>query len=265
MRKQPHSTHTRSQNCGVGQRRNLIAKICPADNGSGNPSLVETLSLANAHQRHANGGNSGPRTARHHTHHRAQHTCSGKKHIRADDVHTVINHCRHYAAHHPRTAKRSNEQQNHNSHSHTRNVFCDSCLKIAPRHTGINRGNDATHRRRRQQHHLSSTAKRIAAKSANGEHNQRHQHKQRNYRKHNRQLPSFSFLHYSFLPQLHLRNKTGTPSFAIILQSYNKHPTPTNPLCATAPSKRLNSLSQKDICIASRPRRTHDSERPSRT
>ena len=95
------SGRRRSQDGRIRKGRYLVAEIGSGDDGTGRPPHVEPLRVANTHQRDADGGDGGPRTAGHHRDDGANHARRRQKEGGAQDLHPIIYQRRHHAAYHP--------------------------------------------------------------------------------------------------------------------------------------------------------------------
>ena len=60
VNKEGHARYAGSQNGGVGEGRNLVAKVGPTNYGTCHPPFLKAKGFANAHEGYANGGHSGP-------------------------------------------------------------------------------------------------------------------------------------------------------------------------------------------------------------
>ena len=109
MCKQRCTRNARCQHRGIAQRRELVTKISPRNDGACNPSVIETMRFTDSHQCQTNRGYRGPRRTNHQTHQCAQDTTANKEYLWPDDLHTIINHGGHDARHHPRAANGTNQ------------------------------------------------------------------------------------------------------------------------------------------------------------
>ena len=105
-----HLAHRRRQHRGVGEGRNLVTEIGTRNNGARRPPHAVAVRRADAHQGDANGGDGGPRTARHQRHQRADEASDEEEHRRRDHLHAVVYHRRHHAAQHPAARHSADEE-----------------------------------------------------------------------------------------------------------------------------------------------------------
>ena len=178
MGEERHIAGTGGQYRGVGEGRHLVAEVGTADDGSRYPSLLEALCPADAHQRQSDGGDGGPRTARHDAHQGTDDTGGSQEDAGMDEFQTIVDHRGHDAAHHPSPAQGSDEEQDDEGGGHLGDVLGDGLFKLAPRHPGKHTAYHTADGSAHEQHHLTRTAQRVAAVGADGHCQHAHQHHQ---------------------------------------------------------------------------------------
>ena len=120
------------QSSGVGQGRNLVPEICSRNDGTGCPSGRIALSRTYSYQGHTYGGDCGPGTAGHNGYQCANHAAGKEKNFRGDDVHSIVNHHRDYAADHPASGNCPDQKQDEDCRTDRAHIIQDSFLQLFP-------------------------------------------------------------------------------------------------------------------------------------
>ena len=151
---QRHAKAARGKSGGLAQRRDLVAKVGSADNGSCHPSVAKALRPSNAHESYAYGRNGCPRRAGHDAHQGTDGTGGGKEDVGVYGLHAIIDQRGHHAAHHPCAAESANEQQYDQCARHARHILRYGFLEARPWHVEVAHANEHTQRRHREERYL---------------------------------------------------------------------------------------------------------------
>ena len=167
--------HRCRQHGGVRQGRDLVAEVGARDDGACCPALFEALRLADAHQGDADGGDGGPRAARHDGHQDADDARGGEEEVGMDNLHAVVNQRRDNAAHHPHSAQGADDEQDDDGRGHTRDVVGDGNLEVLPRDAVESHADECAGGGGEEQRNLAAPVQRVAAEGVYGACQQTHQ------------------------------------------------------------------------------------------
>ena len=195
----------RGQHRGVGEQRELVAEIGSRDDGSGDPSFRKAHRLADAHERHADGGDGGPRRSGHQRHHGADRARSHEEERRVEDLQSVINHRRDHARDHPRAGDGADQQQDDDGRRRGADVVDDGLFEHGPAAAVDADREHHADRRGRQQGDLASAVDGLAAEGADHDIEESRQHRQRNGRHPGRRQFFSIRLHILFLREAKVR------------------------------------------------------------
>ena len=132
MGKEWRACNARSQNGGIREWRELVAKIGTRNDRASNPPIVKTMGLANTHQCQSDSSDSSPRGTYHQTDESTKDTTTDQKYFRADNLHAIINHRGYNTRHHPRTPNGTYQQQDDDSGRTTGYLVSNLLFKILP-------------------------------------------------------------------------------------------------------------------------------------
>ena len=193
-----HADRGRGEHGRVRQQRKLVAEIGARDDGAGNPPFGELHRPADTHQRHADGGDRRPRTARHERHDGTYGARGDQEKRRMQDLEPVVDHRGHHARYHPRAGDGSDEQQDQDGRGRGADVVDDRLLEHRPAAAvDTDREHDAD-RRGGEQRDLAAAVDGIAPEGADHDIEQQRQHGQRNGRHPGRGLFLYFSSHFTF-------------------------------------------------------------------
>ena len=179
MREEIRSGDRRGEVGRIAQRRNLVAEICPRNDGSGDHRVSEPERPSDSQQRHPDGGHRRPRTARSQRNqrrndHRSRQEVFGTQHIQP-----VMDHRGNNSAEHPRSGEHPDHQQNQDRRNGSGQRPHDSFQNIPPRFPVANRdaGRNA---RSDQQRHLIGSREGLVAQQRHVKPDQHDQYGDRN-------------------------------------------------------------------------------------
>ena len=151
---------------GIGQERDLVAEIGSGDDRSGNPPFGESHGASDSHQRHADGGDGGPRTAGHERHDGADRARCNKEKRRMQDLQSVVDQRGDDTRDHPRSGDGADEQQDQDGRRRSADVVDDGLFEHGPAAAVDADREHHADRRGRQQGDLASAVDGIAAEGA---------------------------------------------------------------------------------------------------
>ena len=164
------------KHCRIGKRRHLVAKVRSRNNRASHHAILKALCPTDADQRQTNRRDSRPGTPGHNGHHGTHRTCGSKKELRMYDPHAVIDEPRHYAAHHPGSAQRTDHQQNQDGRHYVSNPGDYRALNRRPRQPIYTYTQCRRHSPREQQSQLARAGQRISTERTDRKVEKRHQH-----------------------------------------------------------------------------------------
>ena len=180
----------------VRQRGDLVAEVGAGDDGAGDHAVGETLGPADAQEGDADGGDGGPRAARHHGDDGADDAGRQEEHLGTDDLNPVVDEGRDHAAHGPGARNRADEEEDERRAGDVRKVLADGLLEVLPGGLEKGRGEEDAHAGRGEQGHLARAQDGVAAENADVDGQQRNQDEDRNE---GDERPDGGFFHDSFV------------------------------------------------------------------
>ena len=168
------------QNGRVAERRHLVAEVGTRDDGAGHPRLRHSEGVADAQQRHADGGNRRPRTAGQHADQRTDDAGGDEEELGRHELHTVVDERGHYPTHHPRARHHADEQQHDDGHTDAADGLLQAFLKNRPRHSVAQHGDADAEGRGHEERNLAATRQGVAAKQTDDHSQHSDEHHQRN-------------------------------------------------------------------------------------
>ena len=117
----------------VRQRGDLVAEVGTGDDGAGDHAVGKAFGPADAEKGDADGGDGGPRAARHHRNHGADDAGRQQEHLGTDDLDAVVDEGGNHAAHGPCARNRADEEEDEGGAGDIGKVAADGRLEGLPR------------------------------------------------------------------------------------------------------------------------------------